>query len=156
MVYPSARRQSDKAIALLSGACLYIGLCTGSVCMSGCTMETLGWCSRFHMPVQSSGDRGRIDPPLVSPQSSLFHLYFPSRVYSTSMCRVFPAFRHPKARRGLALAQNSQEPTTTMCHPQQTTVSTAYTQPSGLVPPDDKPSHPWEVPHLSLRDLDGS
>lgn len=121
VAYPSARRQNDKAIASLSGAFLYIGLYTGSVCRQ----RHLGW---METPGGAAGSVHRCS--LLRTEVAWTHLWCLLKVvhfvyiFQLGICRVSPAFLHPK--RGLALAQSSQELTTTMCHPQQTTGWTAY------------------------------
>ncbi|XP_052632854.1 cotranscriptional regulator FAM172A isoform X2 [Harpia harpyja] len=64
---------------------------------------------------------------------------------SAGICS-FPCLSAPQGKeRSCTSPKLTTANSSRMCHQQQTTIQTAFTQPSGLVPPDDKPSHPLEV-----------
>lgn len=112
VVYPSPRHQNDEAVALLSGACLYTGMYTGTVCRS---VEQ--W--RF-----TGGAAGSICcyGLLKTKVLKTYLWYLFAIVYFTSIFQIFLcSFPSPEAKGGLALAQSSWEPTTTcVTHSKQT------------------------------------
>lgn len=151
VAYPSARHQNDKATASLSGAYLYAGLRTGSVCMSVVRWRCLG------------GAAGSVcQYSLLGTEVAWTHLWclligvhFIS-VFQIGICSSPCLSASQGKERSCTIPKITTANSSRMCHLQQTTVQTAFAQPSGLVPPDDQPSHPLEVPHHSLEDLGGS